>query len=226
MGAFSNADRQPVLLWRRATEAANLPVMLLARSNKANLSWSNSDDDDRTPLMQAAIVVSASLLWPNNCSDSLMSLASFLCTRAQFLPASTWSLTDARSMLRTLTIALRCTTLPCTITLVRTCSLCELLDLCNSHVPWYLYSWRTQCQEISASTFNLQLFQRKASDVYSYNCSPLATSSLVQSIPFWRLVYLFQALLVSCWSAKSPLTLSTRMAKLLWKSLWITPTPT
>nr|NP_001072017.1 zinc finger protein [Ciona intestinalis]BAE93283.1 zinc finger protein [Ciona intestinalis] len=46
----------PDLLLYRATEAANLPVMLLAKCNKAKVNWMNDADEGKTALMQAAIV--------------------------------------------------------------------------------------------------------------------------------------------------------------------------
>ncbi|XP_076805780.1 arf-GAP with coiled-coil, ANK repeat and PH domain-containing protein 2-like isoform X2 [Clavelina lepadiformis] len=46
----------PDLLLFKATEASNLPVMLLAKCNGANLNWQNDEDEGKTPLMQAACV--------------------------------------------------------------------------------------------------------------------------------------------------------------------------
>nr|CAB3222752.1 ArfGAP-6 arf-GAP with coiled-coil, ANK repeat and PH domain-containing protein 3 [Phallusia mammillata] len=46
----------PNLLLYKATDAANLPVMILAKSNKADLNWKNPDAEGKTALMQAAIV--------------------------------------------------------------------------------------------------------------------------------------------------------------------------
>ena len=42
----------------RATEAANLPVMMLASCNGGSVNWSNEEERGKTPLMASATVVS------------------------------------------------------------------------------------------------------------------------------------------------------------------------
>nr|XP_039249914.1 arf-GAP with coiled-coil, ANK repeat and PH domain-containing protein 2-like [Styela clava] len=43
------------LLFYKAAKLGNLPVMLLAKANAANINWANPDENQQTPLMQAAM---------------------------------------------------------------------------------------------------------------------------------------------------------------------------
>uniref|UniRef100_H2ZKC5 ArfGAP with coiled-coil, ankyrin repeat and PH domains 2 n=1 Tax=Ciona savignyi TaxID=51511 RepID=H2ZKC5_CIOSA len=52
---FDLEKLHPDLLMYRSAEAANLPVMLLAKCNNAKVNWMNDSDEGKTALMQAAI---------------------------------------------------------------------------------------------------------------------------------------------------------------------------